>query len=60
MGSVSLNAWEWLMKYEWLTRNSSRSHDRKSSSRTSAPGTQAEFGALVKAWIDSGAHCPPE
>lgn len=26
--------------------------------RTPAPGTQAEFGALTKAWIDSGAQCP--
>lgn len=26
--------------------------------RTPAPGTQAEFGALMKAWMDTGAHCP--
>lgn len=26
--------------------------------RTPAPGTQAQFGALFKAWADSGAHCP--
>ena len=26
--------------------------------RAPAPGTQAEFGALTKAWIDSGARCP--
>ena len=26
--------------------------------RESAPGTQARFGALIKAWIDSGAACP--
>jgi len=26
--------------------------------RTPAPGTQAEFGALIKAWADSGAYCP--
>jgi hypothetical protein len=26
--------------------------------RTPAPGTQAEFGALMRAWADSGAHCP--
>lgn len=26
--------------------------------RTPAPGTQAEFGALIRAWIDSGAACP--
>jgi hypothetical protein len=26
--------------------------------RTPAPGTQAEFGMLIKAWAESGAHCP--
>ena len=26
--------------------------------RAPAPGTQAQFGALIKAWIDSGAVCP--
>jgi len=26
--------------------------------RTPAPGTQKEFGALIKAWADSGAACP--
>lgn len=26
--------------------------------RESAPGTQAVFGELIRAWIDSGAHCP--
>jgi hypothetical protein len=26
--------------------------------REPAPGTQAQFGALVKAWADSGAACP--
>jgi len=26
--------------------------------RKSAPGTQAEFGALTKAWVESGARCP--
>ena len=26
--------------------------------REAAPGSQAIFGALTKAWIDSGAHCP--
>ena len=28
------------------------------SGRTPAPGTQARFGALVQAWIDTGAACP--
>jgi hypothetical protein len=26
--------------------------------RKPAPGTQAQFGALVQAWIDTGAKCP--
>ena len=26
--------------------------------RMPAPGTQAEFGALIEAWISTGAHCP--
>ena len=28
--------------------------------RTAAPGTQAEFGALMRAWAGSGAVCPAE
>jgi hypothetical protein len=28
--------------------------------REPAPGTQAQFGALVRAWIDTGAECPEE
>jgi hypothetical protein len=27
--------------------------------RTPAPGTQKEFGDLIRGWIDSGAECPP-
>ena len=26
--------------------------------REPAPGTQAELGALIQAWIDTGAACP--
>jgi hypothetical protein len=26
--------------------------------RTPAPGTNREFAALMKAWVDTGAHCP--
>jgi hypothetical protein len=26
--------------------------------RRPVAGTQAEFGSLIKAWVDSGAHCP--
>jgi hypothetical protein len=28
------------------------------SGRTPAPGTQARFGELMRAWADAGAHCP--
>jgi hypothetical protein len=28
--------------------------------RTPAPGTQQEFGDLIRAWIDTGAECPME
>lgn len=28
------------------------------SGRQPAPGTQDEFGALIAAWIQTGAHCP--
>ncbi|WP_442894607.1 Isoquinoline 1-oxidoreductase subunit [Bradyrhizobium sp. AZCC 1588] len=27
--------------------------------REPAPGSQAAFGALLRAWADAGAHCPP-
>ena len=27
--------------------------------RAPAPGTQKEFGDLIRAWIDTGAACPP-
>jgi hypothetical protein len=28
--------------------------------RTPAPGTQSGFGALMRAWAESGARCPPD
>ena len=28
--------------------------------REPAPGTQAQFGALIAAWAEAGAHCPQE
>lgn len=31
---------------------------RPGGGRTPAPGTQAEFGALVQAWMAAGGHCP--
>jgi hypothetical protein len=31
---------------------------RPGPGRTAAPGTQQDFGALIKAWADNGAHCP--
>ncbi|WP_426753365.1 Isoquinoline 1-oxidoreductase subunit [Myxococcus sp. Y35] len=30
------------------------------SGRTPAPGTQAQFGAIVRAWVETGAECPSE
>jgi hypothetical protein len=33
---------------------------RPGADRVPAPGTQAQLGALVQAWIDTGAVCPPE
>jgi len=31
---------------------------RPGEGRKPAPGTQAEFGTLIEAWISTGAHCP--
>jgi len=31
---------------------------RPGEGRIPAPGTQEAFGALIKAWIETGAHCP--
>jgi len=31
---------------------------RPGGTREPAPGTQAQFGALIAAWIESGAACP--
>jgi hypothetical protein len=42
MGEDHLVAWAW----------------HPGEGRTPAPGTQAEFGALVEAWIETGAECP--
>jgi len=42
MGHDSLVGWAW----------------RPGGGRTPAPGTQAQFGALIDAWIASGAACP--
>lgn len=33
---------------------------RPGADRSPAPGTQAQFGRLVAAWVDSGAACPAE
>ncbi|HEX8436282.1 Isoquinoline 1-oxidoreductase subunit [Archangium sp.] len=30
------------------------------SGREPAPGTQERFGAIVAAWVETGAECPPE
>ncbi|MEQ8344225.1 MAG: hypothetical protein RIB84_27380 [Sneathiellaceae bacterium] len=42
IGTDSLVGWAWAPGY----------------GRTPAPGTQAQAGALVQAWIDTGAACP--
>jgi len=42
MGHDSLVGWAW----------------NPGSNRTPAPGTQAQFGQLIEAWIASGAACP--
>ena len=33
---------------------------RPGGARTPAPGSQATFGALMRAWAESGAGCPPD
>jgi len=30
------------------------------SAETAAPGTQAELGALMRAWAEGGAACPAD
>ena len=42
MASDSLVGWAW----------------QPGGQRTPAPGTQAQFGALIAAWIETGAACP--
>jgi len=47
---VEHNAHDELVGWGW-----SPGHDREP-----APGSQAEFGALIAAWVDTGAECPLE
>ncbi len=47
---VEHNAHDELVGWGWKP-----GHDRDP-----APGTQAQFGALVAAWVDTGAECPAE
>lgn len=42
MGTDDLVGWAW----------------RPGEGRSAAPGTQSEFGALIAAWIATGAYCP--
>ncbi|HVE51189.1 MAG TPA: Isoquinoline 1-oxidoreductase subunit [Casimicrobiaceae bacterium] len=42
MASDSLVGWGW----------------NPGNGRTAAPGTQREFGEIIKAWASAGAHCP--
>jgi hypothetical protein len=47
---VEHNAHDKLVGWGWYP-----GHDREP-----APGTQEQFGALIAAWVDTGAECPPE
>ena len=47
---VEHNAHDKLVAWGW-----SPGHDREP-----APGTQEQFGALIAAWVDTGAKCPSE
>jgi hypothetical protein len=47
---VDHNAHDELVAWGWQP-----GHDREP-----APGTQRQFGALVAAWVNTGAECPPE
>jgi hypothetical protein len=47
---VEHNAHDELVAWGWRP-----GHDREP-----APGTQARFGAIVAAWVDTGAECPAE
>lgn len=42
MAGDSLVGWSW----------------RPGAGRSAAPGTQQQFGELLQAWLDTGAHCP--
>jgi hypothetical protein len=44
------NAYDTLVGWAW----------NPNPGRARVPGTQAQFGELTKAWIDSGAQCPSE
>jgi hypothetical protein len=33
-------------------------HGNPGAGRRPVPGTQEQFGAIVQAWIDTGAACP--
>ena len=47
---VELNAHDELGAWGWAP----------GADREPAPGTQKAFGEIVKAWVDTGAECPPE
>ena len=47
---ISFTTWPKIRLYGWGWH--------PGAGRTPAPGTQAEFGALIKAWVDTGAVCP--
>ena len=41
-----------------IARASGRGEVAPGEGRDPAPGTQAQLGELMQAWIDSGAECP--
>ncbi len=47
---VEHNAHDELVAWGW----------KPGADREPAPGTQEQLGALVAAWVDTGAECPPE
>jgi hypothetical protein len=76
MAWIGLTTGEICAQLQDLDRNGGRSHAQihthmmtdplvgwawdPGAGRTPVPGTQAQFGALIAAWIETGAACPRE
>ena len=43
-----------------LTTSSSGGAGFPGADREPAPGTQEQFGAIIAAWVQTGAECPSE